>query len=127
MVFRLERDVPVVGRLREVAAEFLDRLSESWRMVAAGGVGLLALGFLATVVGGAYGHRTPAAPAPATALPSPPPPMPEPTSPVPAPAPAATADQLAAAPARPVPMRTHPARAGAKKSPQTAPRNRRHR
>src|SRR3954447_14976937 len=59
VVFRLARDVPLVHRLRELASDGLERLLDSWRMVVAGALGLLALGSLAAVVGGAYGHRPP--------------------------------------------------------------------
>jgi len=63
VVFRLERDLPLVHRLREAVA---DRLFDSWRMVVAAGLGLLALVALAVVVGGAYRGRPAAAPTPPT-------------------------------------------------------------
>jgi hypothetical protein len=114
VVFRLERDVPLVHRLRELGAAAVDRLFESWRMVAAGGLVLLALGALAVTVGGAYGHRPP--PAPPAAVPSP---VPTPAAlPVPA---AARVEASAPAPSasRPARVRVHPARAhaGAKRGP----------
>jgi hypothetical protein len=67
VVFRLERDIPLVRRLRELASTAADGLFESWWMVLAGAVGLLALGALAAMLGGAYRGRKPVAPAPATA------------------------------------------------------------
>ena len=121
VVFRLERDLPLVHRLRELASKALDGLFENWRMVAAGALGLLALGFLAAVVGGAYGHRPPPAPPPAAALPA---------SPVPAPVliPLPAEAAPAPAPARPAPIRAHPARArghaAAVKKPAEAPARR---
>jgi hypothetical protein len=64
VVFRLERDVPVVHRLRELAAAGVDRLFDSWRMVVAAAVGVLALVALTVMVGGAYRHRPVVPPAP---------------------------------------------------------------
>jgi hypothetical protein len=105
VVFRLERDLPMVHRLRELASAAADRLLDNWRMVAAAGLGLLAVVTLALVVGGAYRGR----PTPATLTP---PAAAAPAAPAPTPA-AVLTSRPAAAPqaARPARVRSHPAHA----------------
>jgi hypothetical protein len=110
VVFRLERDVPLVHRLRELAVNGVELLLENWRMVAAGGVALTAVVALAIVVGGAYRAHSAPAPAATPAAPAPPPAVAQPAE---AAAPAAMPPAAAvpvAEPARPAarPIRVRP-------------------
>jgi hypothetical protein len=97
VVFRLDRDVPLLHRLAEKAADRLERLIENWKIVTAAAVGVLALAALALTIGGAYAERPP----PVTAAP------PRAATPPPAPALAAPATPTVPAP----PAMLHPAEA----------------
>ena len=117
VVFRLDRDVPLLHRLRELASNSLDRLFDNRRMVMAGVLAVLALGGLAVTMGGAYRKRPPVAP------PAPPPALAQPAAvvaPPPAPAPVTAVAPVAAprevAPPRPAP-RVRPVHARAKGAP----------
>ena len=110
VVFRLERDVPLVHRLRELAASGVEQLLENWRMVLAGGVALAAVVALAVVVGGAYRNRPVPAPAPAASVPAAPVvPHPAEAPPVEAPLPAVAVPAEEAPPRPAVRVRARPA------------------
>jgi hypothetical protein len=117
VVFRLERDVPLVHKLHVLAARAGEQLLENWRMVLAGGVALVAVVALAVMVGGAYWHRpVPAPAAPAAALPPPAPPVAQPAAAVapvvvPLPDPAPLVEQAQPRPAHPARVRARPAHA----------------
>jgi hypothetical protein len=96
VVFRLNRRLPFLRHLAEVAAERLDRLADQRRLLIAGAVVLLALGALATVMGGAY--RKPPASPPVIVAPVAPP-APGPVSP-----PVTAPPELASAPDTPAPV-----------------------
>jgi len=69
VVFRLDRRLPFLRRLGERAMEGLDRLADHRRVLIAAGAGLLAVGALATMMGGAYRkHPSPHEPAPAAVV-----------------------------------------------------------
>jgi hypothetical protein len=106
VVFRMERDLPLVHRLREAASGAADRLLDNWRMVVAAGLGLLALVALAVVVGGAYRSQPTSPPTPRTVQAAPAATQPAAVAPV-------TAARTAAPPAPPHPARTrsHPGHA----------------
>jgi hypothetical protein len=113
VVFRLNRDVPLLHRLAELATDRLEWLIENRRMVAAGGVALVAVVALAATIGGAYrGHPLPITPAapprPPVVLPLSAEPAPAPAAAVPAPAPAAAAEVDPAPAARPTPRPRKP-------------------
>jgi hypothetical protein len=57
VVFRLERDVPMLRRLKQLCADGLDRLIEHRRILVAGVLVTAAVVALASLMGGAYRDR----------------------------------------------------------------------
>jgi hypothetical protein len=105
VVFRLNRDVPFLHRLAELARDRLERLMDNRRLVIAGAIALVAVVTLTAMIGGAYRDPpTPATP-PAPAAQVHPVVLPLPAEP-PAPPPAALEDR--GQPAAPSPPATRP-------------------